>query len=44
MVVVKDKEVLFASAVDELDVDTYLSEFSSYYFASVCYKFQTGMV
>ena len=44
VVVVKYEEVLSYSVVEELEVEHYLPEFYSYYFVSVCSRFQAKLV
>ena len=44
MLVVKEEKVLSVGVLKELDMEQYSSEFGSYYFISVCSKFQAGLV
>ena len=41
---VKEEEFLSSGLVEDLEVDYYLYEFGSYYFVSLCSKFQDRMV
>ena len=43
-VVVKEEKIISSSVLEDLEVEHYLSEFGYYYFASVCSKFQDGVV
>ena len=40
----KEEEVPSSGGVYEFEVEYYLSKFGSYYFFSVCSKFQDGLV
>ena len=44
VVVVKEAKVLSSGMVEELEVAHYFSQFDSYYFVFVCYRFQARLV